>query len=806
MSDHRLAAVMVTDMVGFTMLMSNDQDHAVAVLSRSQEFLKSVVARYKGEWLDDASDRSITAFPSAINAVNCALEVQAHLKDDPEIKLRIGIDVGDIIVSKGHAYGDAINIASFIERLADPAGLVITQSVYEAVRDHVALNVLDLGEKVLKNVSHPVRLYALTGVKQRHRAVNFVSSLMSRRVPHITGAYLAAAWLVVEVVEWLAGQGAFSQMWVYGILTGLLAMVPSVILVTYTHGAHGRDRSTSAEKVGVPLNVVIAGLAIAYVLQAVEIEEPLVPVHPASVAVLPFVNLNNAGNTDYFSLGLSEELINALAKVPGLYVASRTSSFTLDKSIDDPREIARKLRVATVLEGSVRREGNQVRVTAQLIDGMNNFHLWSETYDRKLADIFGIQEDIARSVAMELVGVLKPEGFQFFADANATTIDLYDVYLRGLEYLRQPVTAESLSNARRTFEQVIAGDPAYAHAYSALCQVSLQEYLLYRDASHIRTAKADCVKALELDSGSRDTLFAFGELYRATGEYERSEETFNELLMRRPTPRALVGLAQTKAAMGDLAEAESAFRNAIKREPGGWQNSMAYGEFLYRQGRYDEALTALERVVELSPDNARAYLLIGACHDYLGDMDASLAATLKSIEISPTRAGYRDLALTYYYMGAYDLAAGAYEKAVELGPNDHFALGGLAQIYGMLGDAAASRQTYERAIAAAEAVLAQNPRDWVTLSRLAVYNVAIGATEQGLEQIEVALTEGAHLSDVHFHNALIRSHLGQREQTLDAIERAIETGSPARMIAAEPEFANLRENPRFQELVAQEGE
>lgn len=806
MSDHRLAAVMVTDMVGFTMLMSADQDHAVSVLNRGHDLLKSIVRQYKGEWLEDASDRSLTAFPSAINAVNCALEIQERLKDDSELTLRIGIDVGDIIVTQGHAYGDAINIASFIERLSDPAGLVITQSVYEAVRDHIDLNVMDLGEKVLKNVSHPVRLYALTGIKQRHRAVNFVSSLMSRRVPHITGAYLAAAWLVVEVVEWLARQGAFSLMWVYGTLTGLLALVPSVIIVTYSHGAHGRERLTSAEKVGVPLNLVIAALAIAYVLQSIEIEEPLMPVQPASVAVLPFVNLNDEGNTDYFGLGLSEELINALAKVPGLYVASRTSSFTLDDSIDDPREIARRLRVATVLEGSVRRQDDQVRVTAQLIDGMNNFHLWSETYDRELADIFEIQEDIARSVAMELVGVLKPEGFQFFADANATTIDVFDVYLRGLEFLRRPATSESLVTARQLLEQAIAGDPDYAHAYAALCEVSLQEYLLFRDASHIDVAKADCLRALELEAGARDVLFALGELYRATGEYERSEEIFNELLMRRPTPRALIGLAQTKVLLNDFDGAENAFKNAIKREPGTWQHSMAYGEFLYRRGRYDEALVALDTVIELSPDNARAYLLIGACHDYLGDIDASLAATLKSLEIEPTRAGYRDLGLTYYYMGADDQAAAAYEKAVELGPNDHFALGGLAHAYRNLGNELAAKQTYERAIVAAEQVLEQNPRDWITLSRLAVYNVVNGATETGLEQIQTALNEGAHLSDVHFHEALIRSHLGQKEQTLDALERAVETGSPVRLIAAEPQFMDLHGNRRFQELVEQEGE
>ena len=177
MPDRRLAAIMVTDMVGFTVLMGADQDSAVDLLNRGHEFLKDIVAQHQGEWLEDAGDRSLTAFPSVINAVNCALEIQERLKEDPDLKLRIGVDIGDILVAGGHVYGDAVNVASFIERLADPGGLIITQPVHDAVHGHVDLNVIDLGEKMLKNIGHSVRLYALTGIKQRTQAMNFLSSL-----------------------------------------------------------------------------------------------------------------------------------------------------------------------------------------------------------------------------------------------------------------------------------------------------------------------------------------------------------------------------------------------------------------------------------------------------------------------------------------------------------------------------------------------------------------------------------------------------------------------------------------------------
>ncbi len=807
MADHRLAAVMVTDMVGFAVLMGVDRDNALELLNRAHEILKSIVARHRGDWLDDTADRSLTAFPSAIDAVECALEIQDRIKDEPEIQLRIGVDVGDIVVRGGHAYGDAVNIAYFIERLADPQGLVITESVYDAIHGHVDLNVIDLGEKMLKNIDHAVRLYALTGARRRSAISNFFSALFSRRVLPITGAYLAASWAVVEVVDWLAEQGAFGREWVFATVVGLVAAVPSVAITSYTHGAHGRERLTALEKVFVPVNLVIAVLAAGYALNTVDVARVAsTPIEPASVAVLPFENLSGDISNDYFSLGLSEELINALAKVPGLYVASRTSSFAFGKDVD-PRTVAQNLRVATILEGSVRKHGDEVRVTAQLINGQNNYHVWSETYDRTLADIFQIQEDIASAVVLELVGVLKPQVFQVFAEARAATIDAYDLYLRGLYYLRQPATEESLEIARGFFDRTLADDGDYERAYAGLCEVSLQEYLLFRSPSLIDDAEADCLQALELDADAREVQLALGELYRHTGDYEASATVFEELLDRGPVASAWVGLGLTRYEQGDIDGAEASFSSAIMREPGTWQHRLAYARVVYRQGRYEDALQELQRVIELSPDNARAYLLMGATYDYLGFPDESLQATLRSLEIEPTRAGYRDLGITYYFLGDYEKAAEAFERAVELGPQDHWSWGSLAQIYSIQGGKeVAGRAAYDRAILLAEAVLERNPRDWVTLSRLALYNVMTGAVELGVARITTAVSEGAHLADVNYHDAIIRWHLGQREQALDAIERAIATGAAPRMFATDPQFVALRSDDRFRRLVTKERE
>ena len=808
MSDHRLAAVMVTDMVGFTALMGADQNNALRLLNRGHDILKSIVAAHDGEWFDDSGDRSLTAFPSAIDAVRCALEIQSRIQDEAQLNLRIGVDVGDIVVSDGHIYGDPVSIASFIERLADPDGLVISEATYLAVEHDLDLNVMDLGEKMLKNITQPVRLYALSGSKKRSRTENWLSGLMARRVPHIAGAYLAGSWAVIEVTQWLAEHELIGQQWVYAMIVGLLALIPSVLLFTYTHGAHGRDSSTKIEKVGIPLNVLFAVLLVILVHQNVEVTTGGEPLQPASVAVLPFVNLADDKEGDFFSLGLSEELINALARVPGMYVASRTSSFMFGDGDEDPRHIARNLRVATILEGSVRIDGDRVRVTAQLINGGDNFHLWSDTFDRDLANKFLIQEEIASAVAFNLVGVLQPDMQIVLADARAGSPEAYQFYLRGLSYLRQPPTSETLSSARDFLNQALRADNDYAMAYAALCEVELEQYVLDRSSIAIDVAEAECVKALEIDDRSREVRQALGVLYRHTGDYEKSEQMFQELLSQNATPTALVGQAGTFDAQGEYAAAEESFRRAIAMEPGNWHHRMALAEFFYWQCRDEDSLDTLHDVIRLSPDNVRARLILGAVYSMQGEAEDSLRETMQAIEISPSRGAYRDLGWTYFYLGEYDKSVAAYKQALELGPNDYATWGGLGETYSQMdGEKDAALLAYARAIVLAEDLLIRNPRDWVTLSSLAVYNVMIGAVDEGTEKMRTALANRPNLSDIHFSDAVLQTQLNNSDEALDALERAIDLGCyPKKFINDDPRFMVHRDNERFRNLVSKRRE
>lgn len=802
MSDRRLAAVMVTDVVGFTTLMEADSDKAVQLLSRSHEILKSLVAKHGGELLDDATDRTQSAFPSAMDAIRCALEVQAYARDAGELDFRVGIDVGEIVGSGRHVYGEPLIVASLIERLADPDGVIITKAAYDAVKAHLELDALDLGEKVLKNIARPVKLYALTGKKRRSRASTLASELVARRVPHIAGAYLAASWLIVEVTEWLAERGFLGGEWPYTILVGLVALIPSVLLIAYLHGAHGRDRFRESERIGVPINVLAAVALAVLVHQNVSGVPGGAPIGRASVAVLPFINLDDAEGSDYFGRGFAEDLIDALGRVPGLYVSSHTSSFIFEGRDAAPRDIARMLRVATIIEGSVRREGEMIHVTVTLVGRDDDDPLWSETFDRELAEIFSIYAEIARAVERELVG--SPSS-TVFAEARAASVDAYEYYVEGLGYLRQPPTTENLSNARDFLTRALEEDDTFARAYAALCEVALAQYVLDRSPASIDAAESECLRAVRLDNRSREVRQALGTLNRYTGDYAASEREFQQLLSERTTPQALAGLASTLEAQGNYALAENYLLDAVGLEPGNWQTLLALGEFYYWRCRYEDSLRVLRQVLALSPGNARAHLVLGAAYAQSGNTEASLRETSKAIEISPSRGAYRDLGLIYHSVGRYDDAAAAFLRALELGEDDHATWGSLGETYDQIdGQAGAALMAYMRAVELAEDLLARNPRDWMTLANLAVYDLHVGAEERARTNIETAVANGPDNPDVLLADAVVKTRLGQSEQALDSLERATEFGCfPKWMIAGDPRFGPLNGNERFDRLVAE---
>ncbi|MBK8704122.1 MAG: adenylate/guanylate cyclase domain-containing protein [Saprospiraceae bacterium] len=354
-SVRRLAAIMFSDIMGYTAMMQKDEADAVARVKRYRQVLSDRVAAHHGEILQHYGDGSLTIFASAVEAVKCAREIQIALREAPQVPLRIGVHIGDVVREGDELYGDGVNLASRVQSLAPPGAVLFTARVWEDIRSHPEFRIVEIGNFSLKNVERPMAIYGLAGdgfPSLKRGEFNLPKGdAKGARIP--------------------------SSARMYYILAGAVILTIATIIALRYSGFYTSDK---------PLTVAHS-------------ESP-------SIAVLPFKDMSPERDQAYFGDGIAEEILNALTHVEGLRVAGRTSSFSFRDEKTDVREIGTQLGVSTILEGSVRKAGDQLRITAQLINTKDGFHLWSSTYDRQISDIFTIQEEIAQAVVNQLAGIL----------------------------------------------------------------------------------------------------------------------------------------------------------------------------------------------------------------------------------------------------------------------------------------------------------------------------------------------------------------------------------------------------------------
>ncbi|MES2665896.1 MAG: adenylate/guanylate cyclase domain-containing protein [Pseudomonadota bacterium] len=431
----RLAAVLAADVAGYSRLIGADEDGTLAALrSMWATRFNPTVATHHGRIAKMMGDGALVEFASAVDAVECALAIQGAMAahnatSDHPLTLRIGINLGDIVVEDGDIFGDGVNIAARLEGEAPQGGILLSDTVHEQIRGKVGVLFHDLGELELKNISHPV-----------------------------------AAWV-----------------W----------------------GATARKADTRP--------------AQASTVRPLETRP--------SIAVLPFNNMSGDVEQDYFSDGISEDIITDLSKIAGLLVVARNSSFTYKGTTPDIRRVGRELGVTSVLEGSIRRAGNRVRITAQLIDAVSGHHLWAERYDRDLTDIFAVQDEVTMKIVSVLKVKLRPSEGARQTGAYVPGVQAHDLFLRGRllhdEAFRNPENAaETLRQTIAAYEGAIALDPGYALAYAALSlayNLEVQnQWLGLPDAMELGIGYAQ--KAIDLDPTEAFGHFSFGIMCLIKGD------------------------------------------------------------------------------------------------------------------------------------------------------------------------------------------------------------------------------------------------------------------------------------------------
>jgi len=526
---------------------------------------------------------------------------------------------------------------------------------------------------------------------------------------------------------------------------------------------------------------------------------------PRTIAVLPLVDSSPGGGNQYLGDGLAQELSNRLARIPGVRVASQTSAAAFRGRPVDVRVIARSLGVRHVLEGSIRRDADHLRISAQLIDGGSGYRAWSQTYDQQWKDLLVIEDDVARSIIKVLQVVLANDAGNDSRQPSAAQLEAFNLYLSGIAKLQQSAGPVQLEAAEAAFQQALAIDSRFARGYAGLCESYALQYERDRDAALEARASAACSQALRLDGSLREVEVALARLYVVSGRNELASAAYRKLIAANPSDAdAYIGLAESYAAQHRDAQAEAAYRHAIDVDPDYRDAETSFGNFLFAQGRSGEAVGHYRRVTKLFPSGATAFSNLGAALEMTGDLRGAAGAFDRSLELEPTRSAYSNSGTVYYFLGRFPDAVRMFRKAAELAGADHRVWGNLADaLYQTASGRAEAQLEYRHAASLAERSLTVNPTDAVTCIQLGYYYARIRLADRARHYAQRAHELGPNIVYVHYYSALIAIQQRDSVAAIAALQRAMNLGYPAQLVRAAPEFATLRGDSRFERLVTQ---
>jgi adenylate cyclase len=576
--ERRLAAILATDVVGYTRLMEEDEAGTLAVLKNHRaELIDPTIAEQKGRIVKLIGDGMLAEFPSVVAAVECAVTIQrtmsernAEVPEDRQIRLRVGINLGDVIVDEDDIYGDGVNVAARLESLADPGGICISERVFEDVHGKLDCGFEYLGEQQVKNIERPIPAY---------RVLMDADAGTTRRVrPKTRGRRTVAFAVLAAAVVVVAGLGTW--------LALMQAREPP------------------------PEATLQSGLAL--------------PDRP-SIAILPFNNMSGDPEQEYFSDGMTEDLITDLSKVSGLFVIARNSSFAYKGRSVDLREVGRELGVRYILEGSIRKVGGSVRINAQLIDSTTGGHIWAERFDRDIEDVFALQDEVTQQIVSALAVTLNPEEQQRFERKNKIDPKAYDLFLRGLERLRR-FTPETNVEARAFFHEAMMVDPRFARAVSNIGFTYAMDVFIGGDVDrdeNLRLAERYAEAAVKLDDTVPAVLFGISFIYERLQRFDEAVETAQRAVEL--DTNYADGYAQLAAALiqaGRAQEGLEAIQTAMRLNP---QRPSFYLDILARahfmDGRYEEAVELYAQVAEVNPGFMSAHRGLAASYAHLGRIE-----------------------------------------------------------------------------------------------------------------------------------------------------------------------------------------
>src|SRR6516164_8667014 len=530
--ERKLTAILCADVYGYSRLMGDNEEATIRTLSAYRKIIDSLIEKHRGRFVNSAGDSVLAEFTSVVEAVNCAVEIQNALKAENEalplnrqMEFRIGVNSGDVMVEGEQIYGDGVNVAARLESLADPGGICISGIVHDQVRDKLPLAYDDAGEQAVKNIARPVRVWRVR--------------LDGTAPPRPQTRPIARRYLRGGVLS----------------IAGLAIIIGTIILVQHVSL---KPPHTSAS-IPPPRKPALA-----------------LPDKP-SIAVLPFTNMSGDREQEYFSDGITDDLITDLSRLPALFVIARESSFTYKGKAAKLQDVGRELGVKYILGGGVRKAAGQVRITVQLADATTGEELWAEHYDRPLRDVFALQDQIVQRIVTTLNLQLALSQQGLVVPRRTDNLEAYDDFLRGTIFLYQ-ISRDGNAKAREMFDHAIELDSKYADTYASLADNYLDgwSFALNPDRTGSDQARHLAQQAIMLDDSR---------------------------------PLAHFVLADIDVQEGQLDHALTEAQRVIALDPNSALGYSSLAEVLNTKGKADEALAAIEKAMRLDPRSTTGYYL-----------------------------------------------------------------------------------------------------------------------------------------------------------------------------------------------------
>ena len=614
----QLAAIMFTDIVGYTALMGRDEQKAFELLNKNRQIQKPIIEQYNGRWIKELGDGVMASFNTVSDAVNAAIKIQQTCNASKDFKLCIGIHLGEVVFENDDVFGDGVNIAARIQALAAPGGIWVSEPVHNNVSNKIDIGTEYIKTANLKNVKEPVRIYQVK----------------------------------VEGVE---------------------ATIP---------------------------------------------EKPVTSITENSIAVLPFANMSSDPEQEYFSDGISEEIINMLSQVPGLKVAGRTSSFSFKGKNQDLRLIGEQLSVNHILEGSVRKAGNKLRITAQLIKVADGYHLYSEKFDRELEDIFDIQDEISLAILNAIKIKLFEDEKEAVLRRYTNNTEAYQLYLQGRFYSAKWAGSDRYKKTIECYNESIKKEPDYVLAYTGLaaCYLNLWFFGYMPPEQTLPKMKEATLRSLALDNTISETHVALARMHLW---YE-----------------------------WNFKEAEKEFSKAIELNPNNSEAHEQFGFLFSILGKKNEALEQVEKAISLDPFSNMINWGLGWVNLFIGDFNRSSDQGKRLIELEPNFfGGYFMLGISLLFMGRYNDALVHLKIAAEQNPGS-FIQFHIGLVFGLSGEKEKAKNILNGLLNMSKSQPVGNYDLAMIYASLGENDLAIQYLEDGFQKHEgmmVALRHYSHL-------------------------------------------------------------